>query len=122
MSFLNSAHLACNYCHESKTAFTYTVTEDVLQPSGYLHGGFSAAVAEHVASYAASTLAGPGASVLCISLESHHLAPVKLGAACTCIATPLQCGKRLMRYEVKQYQESSDNPFNHTLVTLSCKR
>lgn len=121
MSFLDSAHLLCQHCDADKTEFTYTVTPEILQPAGYLHGGFSAAVAEHAASLAGATLAGPDASVLCISLEVHHLAPVTLGTRCICQAMPLSCGKNILRYDVKQYQEGSDAPFNCARVTLSCK-
>jgi 1,4-dihydroxy-2-naphthoyl-CoA hydrolase len=79
-----------------------TVTEQLLQPYGILHGGVSVSLAETLGSMAAS---------LCIDRERHgcvgldinanHVRPMKAGSVITGTARPLHVGRTTHVWEIR---------------------
>jgi 1,4-dihydroxy-2-naphthoyl-CoA hydrolase len=79
-----------------------TVTEQLLQPYGILHGGVSVALAETLGSMAAS---------LCIDRERHgcvgldinanHVRPMKAGSVIIGTARPLHIGRTTHVWEIR---------------------
>jgi 1,4-dihydroxy-2-naphthoyl-CoA hydrolase len=73
--------------------------EGNTQVVGLLHGGASAALAETVASVAATLHAGRGRGAVGVDLNATHHRAVSTGWV-TAVATPLHLGGRLATYEV----------------------
>lgn len=68
------------------------------QPMGFLHGGASIALAETVASLAA-TLHNQGQPTVGIEVSASHHRPARHGTV-TATATPLRAGRQLATYAV----------------------
>ncbi len=79
--------------------------EGNTQVVGVLHGGASAALAETVASVAATLHAGEGRGAVGVDLNATHHRAVKDGWV-TAVATPLHRGGRLATYEVAVTDEN----------------
>jgi 1,4-dihydroxy-2-naphthoyl-CoA hydrolase len=77
------------------------VDEHTRQPIGVLHGGASVALAETLASWAATFTVDPDHSY-CVGMEinANHIRPVPSGWV-TGIARPLALGRRTQVWEVK---------------------
>lgn len=75
------------------------IDERTLQPMGLLHGGASAALAETLASLAASLTCPDDTQALCLSLDIQHVQSGKGGWAHG-KALPRQLGKRLQLWQV----------------------
>ncbi len=89
------------------------VTTDMLQPHGVLHGGISAALAEHAASQVNTDHSDPNeVHWLGVEVSSKHLLPVFEGDTVETIAEPLSLGGRIRQWEVKQYRLSDGKMFN----------
>ena len=83
------------------------VNESNCQPSGYLSGGASLALAE--------TLAGVGSAALCpdnvcvgINVSGHHVKAVKVGDTVTAKATIVQNGRALHVWNVELTDSQGD--------------
>ncbi len=89
------------------------VTKDMLQPHGVLHGGISAALAEHAASQVNTDHSDANeVHWLGVEVTSKHLLPVFEGDTVETIAEPLSLGGRIRQWEVKQYRLSDGKLFN----------
>ncbi|MDD7384577.1 MAG: hotdog domain-containing protein [Actinomycetaceae bacterium] len=118
--------------HAKPTLVTarYTVTPAMTQIHGVLHGGISAAVAEHVASLGATAGAFDGYIAVGVSLEAHHLRPAPLGAMVDVQAWPESSGHTIQTWRVEQRlvtQNASSRDDAHALfnvctVTLYLKK
>lgn len=75
-----------------RVVITMPVTDAILQPLGFLHGGASVALAETAASYAASLNAADGMMVFGQEINANHIRPVKEGML-TATATPIHVGR-----------------------------
>lgn len=75
------------------------------QPAGLLHGGASAALAETLASIAATVHAGPGRAAVGMDLNATHHRGAREGWV-TGTATALHLGRRTAAYEVVVEDES----------------
>src|SRR5699024_3067052 len=75
------------------------------QPAGLLHGGASAALAETLASIAATAHAGPGRAAVGMDLNATHHRGVRQGWV-TGTATALHLGRRTAAYEIVLEDES----------------
>jgi uncharacterized protein (TIGR00369 family) len=75
------------------------VDSRVHQPSGILHGGVSALLAESAASLGASLAAGPGRSVVGIELNASHLRGLRDGHL-TATATPARVGRTIQVWRI----------------------
>jgi uncharacterized protein (TIGR00369 family) len=69
------------------------------QPHGLLHGGATAALAETVGSYAATTHAGPGRAAVGIELNATHHRSVREGSV-HAVASAVHLGGNLATYEI----------------------
>lgn len=75
------------------------VDERVHQPSGILHGGVSALLAETAASFGGLLAAPPGHHVVGIELNASHLRPMRAGVL-TAVATPVRAGRAVQVWEI----------------------
>lgn len=75
------------------------------QPVGLLHGGASAALAETLASIAATIQAGPGRYAVGLDLNATHHRSVRQGWV-TGTATAVHLGRRTAGYEIVVEDES----------------
>lgn len=77
------------------------VDERTLQPAGVLHGGASVALAETLASWAATLVVDPERAY-CVGMEinANHLRPVMSGTV-TGVARPVALGRRTQVWEVR---------------------
>ncbi len=73
--------------------------EGNTQPYGLLHGGATAALAETLASYAATAHAGPGRAAVGIELNASHHRSARSGSVHG-VATAVHLGGNLASYEV----------------------
>ena len=80
-----------------------TISSQLMQPMGIMHGGASAALAETVASAAANYCVDQSLKV-CVGLELNinHIRPMKSGYL-DAIATPLHLGKTTQIWDIKIY-------------------
>lgn len=83
------------------------IDERTLQPMGLLHGGASAALAETLASLAASLTCPDDTLALCLSLDIQHVQSGSGGWA-NGTALPRQLGKRLQLWQVDIRNESGE--------------
>lgn len=99
----------------------WIVRDEHTQIHGYLHGGISAAIAEHAASIGASCAISSHSQALGVSLETHHLRPVQLGSKCHVRAFLEHNGKTIHIWRVEQTLNHTGKPFNISTVTLYIK-
>jgi 1,4-dihydroxy-2-naphthoyl-CoA hydrolase len=85
---------------------TMTVTDDHLQPYGYLHGGANAALAETVASVGGMQSCPPEYSAFGMEINANHIRPVRSGTL-TATAVPLHRGRTSQVWDVKIVDEQS---------------
>eukprot|EP00252_Welwitschia_mirabilis_P026513 TRINITY_DN8727_c0_g1_i1.p1 TRINITY_DN8727_c0_g1~~TRINITY_DN8727_c0_g1_i1.p1 ORF type:complete len:177 (+),score=26.64 TRINITY_DN8727_c0_g1_i1:205-735(+) len=78
----------------------FIVSKKSMQPTGILHGGISALVAESVGSIGASVASGFN-RVIGVELSINHLQPAPLGTPVLVKATPVNVGRRIQVWEVK---------------------
>jgi uncharacterized protein (TIGR00369 family) len=71
----------------------------VHQPTGILHGGVSALLAESAASLGAFLAAGPGSTVVGIELNASHLRSLREGHL-TAEATPVRVGRTVQVWRI----------------------
>ncbi len=83
---------------------TMPVTPEHHQPFGYLHGGASVALAEHVASTGAQLHCPPGKAAFGMEINANHLRPKRDGAV-TAVGTPLFVGRTTQVWEVRIHDE-----------------
>lgn len=83
---------------------TLTVTPDLHQPFGYLHGGTSLALAESVASVAGCLNAPEGMAAFGLEVNGNHLRPVRHGVL-RAEATPLHRGRTTQVWDVKIHDD-----------------
>ena len=75
------------------------VTAKVHQPSGLLHGGVSALLAETAASYGGALSAPEGHGVVGIELNASHLRAMREGTL-TAVATPIRRGRTIQVWDI----------------------
>lgn len=68
--------------------------EDLLQPSGILHGGVTASLIDTAMAFAVRTRLPESVPTATIDLTVHYLRPLSAGTA-TCRAKVLRAGKRI---------------------------
>lgn len=76
------------------------VTERVMQPFGYLHGGASVALAESVASVGGFINAGEGKLVFGLEINANHIRPVQSGKV-RATGTPIHVGRTTQVWEIR---------------------
>ncbi len=81
-----------------RVVMTLPVTWKTHQPTGILHGGVSALLAESAASYGAA-LNAPGRRVAGIELNASHLRPMTDGTL-TATATPVRAGRTVSVWSI----------------------
>ncbi len=79
---------------------TMPITEGHLQPFGFLHGGATAALAEHVASFGANLNLAPGEAAFGLEIHATHLRK-KRGGTLTATATPVHRGRRIQVWRIE---------------------
>ena len=87
------------------------------QPFGLLHGGASAALAEHVGSYAAQIHAGPGRRAVGIELNISHHKAVRDGHV-EATATAVQLGRTTATYVISIADEQGNQVASARLTCL----
>jgi uncharacterized protein (TIGR00369 family) len=71
----------------------------VHQPTGVLHGGVSALLAESAASIGGSFASPPGHTVVGIELNANHVRSMREGVL-TAVATPVHAGRRIQVWNI----------------------
>ncbi|MCI5826069.1 MAG: hotdog fold thioesterase [Arcanobacterium sp.] len=122
MSILQSAGVQLTKASPELVVLAYTVSEELAQIHGVLHGGISAAIAEEAASIGATKSAANGFIALGAAIESHHLRPVPIGTSCEARAFPEAPGGRLQVWRVEQRITSTGDLFNVSTVSLYLKK
>ena len=84
------------------------VQEAHLQPFGYLHGGASAALAEHAASVGAQGFCPPGHVAFGLALNINHLKKKTPGATLLARARPRHTGRRTQVWEIEIEDEDGE--------------
>ncbi len=84
---------------------TMPVGEGHRQPFGYLHGGATAALAEHVASFGANLNLEPGQGAFGLELHVTHLRKKRSGTV-TAVATPEHRGRRIQVWRIEVSDEA----------------
>jgi len=96
-------HLAIEFTEIGEDFLTASMPVDhrTTQPAGVLHGGASAALAEHLGSVAANLCVDPSKG-WCVGQEinANHLRPVRSGFV-TGVATPLHLGRRSQVWDIR---------------------
>ncbi len=72
----------------------------VHQPTGILHGGVSALLAESAASIGGALAAGAGHTVVGIELNANHVRSMRDGVL-TAVATPVKAGRRIQVWAIE---------------------
>jgi len=75
------------------------------QPTGLLHGGVSALLAESAASYGAAISAPPGYFAVGIEINASHLRPMVDGTL-TAVATPARKGRSIHVWDIALTDEA----------------
>lgn len=112
VAFDQTIGIVTEYLEEGKAVLKLPITEAVLQPFGYLHGGVSVALAEHAASMAASKSIQADEIVFGLEINANHLASKQSGIL-TATALPFHIGKSSQVWEVKITDE------NNRLICIS---
>ena len=100
-----------------------SVTADMLQRHGVIHGGISAYLAEHAASECISAHTDPSVShALGLELTTTHLLPVYEGDTIETVATPVRDGGRVRVWKVEQFRMSDGQMFNTSQMTMYMKK
>ena len=84
---------------------TMTITENHLQPLGYLHGGASVALAETVASYGGFTSLKPGQAVFGVEINANHIRPKRAGVL-RAVGSPLHRGRTTQVWQIHIFDEN----------------
>lgn len=93
--------------NENELVARMLITQKISQPSGVLHGGASAAIAESVGSMAAMVLvAQPDEQVLGIDIMMNHVRGAKEGYIYA-TATSLHKGRTLQHWDIKITDEQN---------------
>jgi len=79
---------------------TMPITAGHLQPYGFLHGGATAALAEHVASIGANLNLEPGQAAFGLEIHTTHLKKKRTGTL-TATATPVHRGRRIQVWRIE---------------------
>ncbi len=87
-----------------RVVLTLVVDERVHQPTGILHGGVSALLAESAASFGAGLSVPPGHRVVGIELNASHLRPVREGTV-VATATPVRKGRTVQVWRISLTDE-----------------
>jgi 1,4-dihydroxy-2-naphthoyl-CoA hydrolase len=82
-----------------RVVLTMPVNARVHQPTGILHGGVSALLAESAASFGAGLSVPNGHRVVGIELNASHLRPVSEGTV-TATATPVRKGRAVQVWRI----------------------
>ncbi len=79
---------------------TMPITKGHLQPYGFLHGGATAALAEHVASFGANLNLKPGQAAFGLEIHTTHLRKKRDGTLIA-TATPVHRGRRIQVWRIE---------------------
>lgn len=110
--------LGIKICRNSKdlTIISLEITDNLKQPFGYLHGGINSLLAETAASIAAQQLAKDKQVAVGVSINTHHLLPVRSGILIA-EAVPIRSGKTLQVWQVKTHLKDSQQLTSFSTVT-----
>lgn len=106
MAFHETIGIITEHLEKGKAILKLPVTEAVMQPFGYLHGGVSVALAEHAASMGASKMIAEDEIVFGLEINANHLASKQSGEL-TATALPIHIGKTTHVWEVKITDETN---------------
>ncbi len=91
---------------ETRARARMPVTPAHHQPLGFLHGGASVALAEHLASFAAHLHVPEGHAAFGVEINASHLRK-KQGGVVYAEAKPLRVGRRLQVWQVEITDEEN---------------
>lgn len=107
MNLLENFGIQVQSVAADRVVLTVTVTDQLKQPYGIVHGGVNAVLAETAASLGANQwLRDHGQDKLAIGLNinTQHLRPVAQGTI-KAIATPIKCGRRTQTWRAELYNQ-----------------
>lgn len=88
-----------------KIQISMPITDKVVQPMGFLHGGATAALAETAASLGGMQhVSSKDQAIVGIEINCNHLKAKKEGVV-TATATPIHIGKRTMVWDIQVHDE-----------------
>lgn len=94
-----------------------SITPQVLQPYGQLHGGMNSVLAETAASLGANLNLPADQVAVGTQIQTNHLRSVKQGELFS-EAHPIQIGRRIQVWQANTYQTSIQEPTSISTVTL----
>lgn len=96
-----------------------TVTDEHVQPMGFLHGGISCMLAEGLASAAGNAvLAGTGQAAVGSQLSAWHLRPARSGETITLMAKPKHLGRKTQLWGI-DIRNAGGKPVAEVNLSLS---
>lgn len=118
--FIALLGLQLDSAFEGECRTSLGLAEKHLQHDGFVHAGVQAAVADHTAGTAASTLLRPGQIVLTAEFKINLLRPAR-GDTLTCFSKVLKAGATLTVVESEVYCGSMDERYltAKAMVTLA---
>lgn len=87
-----------------KAVMKMAMREELRQPYGVLHGGATASLIDTATAYAVISATERGEKATTVDLTVHYLRPVTEGI-CTCTATVVRAGKRLITVSAEAHNE-----------------
>lgn len=118
MNIIELLGLKTTVLSAKKTVVTVTVSEQLLQPYGLVHGGINALLAETAASQGANAALPDGQVAVGVGIETHHLAPVTRGEL-VATATPITVGHRIQVWSVSIHESQTNTLTSTSTVTLT---
>ncbi|MGX7042739.1 PaaI family thioesterase [Leuconostoc holzapfelii] len=118
MNIIELLGLKTTVLSAKKMVVTVTVSEQLLQPYGLVHGGINALLAETAASQGANAALPDGQVAVGVGIETHHLAPVTHGEL-VATATPITVGHRIQVWSVSIHESQTNTLTSTSTVTLT---
>lgn len=98
----------------------YTVNDDMLQPHGIMHGGFSCLVGESLGSVAGNlALNDPKLAVVGQNLQALHLRPAKAGTVLEARVQAVHVGRRSHIWETEIKEKASGKMVARITLTVA---
>jgi 1,4-dihydroxy-2-naphthoyl-CoA hydrolase len=100
-----------------KVELQVTVTANIMQPYGLVHGGINSVLAETAASMGANLNLTTHQIAVGMNINTQHLRAVKSGVLLA-QATPIKIGKQTQVWQAVTYQDQLNNPTSYSTITL----